>query len=251
MCEGQVAEIAANLQIENIRSAYASFGMRGIFTMGLAKLIRKPLLMTLRNKSLAYPVQLRARTSDLMVYEEVVLNDEYRFDLPQSPKVILDIGANIGLTSAYFATRYPDARILAIEPEAENFRLLRKNLEPYKNVRPIRAALWSNDTRVELKDTGSGSWAFQVEESSTGAIPAVTLSTLLAENEVSYADLVKIDIEGAEREVFAGALDWVSNVGLLMIELHDRFKPGCSDTVCAAMSGRSTWTKGQVRFFGA
>jgi FkbM family methyltransferase len=117
-------------------------------------------------------------------------------------------------------------------------------------VQPIRAALWSNDTRVELIDPGEGSWAFQVKESSTGAVPAITLSTVLAEYAISYADVVKIDIEGAEREVFKGTPDWIRKVGVLMIELHDRFKPGCSEEVRAAMSGRSSWTRGEVHFFG-
>ena len=59
-----------------------------------------------------------------------------------------------------------------------------------------------------------------------------------------------MDIEGAEREVFAGAPDWVSSVGLLMIEFHDHFKSGWSDTVYAAMANRSAWTIGEVTFFG-
>jgi FkbM family methyltransferase len=237
--------------LDKINSGYVRFGVRGIFTMGLAKLLRKPLLMTVRTRSLAHPVHLRARTLDLMTYEEVIVNDQYQCDLQQNPKVIVDAGANIGLTSAYFATRYPDARIFAIEPEAENFRLLRKNLRPYKNVQPIRGALWSNDTRVKLRDTGADSWAFQVEESSTGGIPAMTLSTLFTKHAISHADVVKIDIEGAEREVFEGTPDWIEKVGLLMIELHDRFKPGCSEVVCAAMGNRSSWTRGEIRFFEA
>lgn len=236
---------------EKVKRACARFGLRATLVMALAKLLRKPLLMTVRTASLAHPVRLRARTSDLMVYEEVIVNNQYGCDLPQDPKVIVDVGANIGLASAYFATRYPDARVLAIEPEAENFRLLRQNLRAYKNVQPIRAALWSNNTRVELKDIGKGSWAFQVEEGPTGTIPAITLSTLLAESAISYVDAMKIDIEGAESEVFKGTPDWIPRVGLLMIELHDRFKPGCSEIVCTAMGNRSTWTRGQLRFFGA
>lgn len=237
--------------IDKIKSGYVRFGVRGILTMGLAKLLRKPLLMTVRTASLAHPVQLRARTLDLLAYQEVIVNDQYQCVLQQNPKVIVDAGANIGLTSAYFATRYPNARIFAIEPEAENFRLLRKNLRPYKNVQPIRGALWSNDTRVELRETGTDTWAFQVQESPTGGIPAITLSTLFANHAISHADVVKIDIEGAEREVFEGTPDWIRKVGLLMIELHDRFKPGCSEAVCAAMGDRSSWTRGEIRFFEA
>ena len=235
--------------IKKIEAGYKRFGVRGILMMALAKVLRKPLLMTMRTASLAHPVRLRARTSDLMVYEEVIINGQYACDLPGDPKVIVDVGANIGLTSAYFATRYPEARILAIEPEWENYRLLRRNLLPYKNVQPINAALWSSDTLVDLSEKSAESWAFRVEESHKGSIPAFTLSTLLEQNSIKYVDLLKIDIEGAECEVFQGAPDWISKVGLLVIELHDRLKPGCSEIVGAAMGNRTVFVKDGLHFF--
>lgn len=234
-----------------IGRAYALFGVRGTMVMGLAKVLRKPLIMTVQSATLAHPVHLRARTSDLMVYQEVIVHDQYGCDLPENPKVIVDVGANIGLTSAYFASRFPGARILAIEPEEDNFRLLRQNLRRYRNVQPIRAALWSSNARVDVRDVGTGSWAFQVEESLAGSVPAITLSTLLKENSVSYVDVLKIDIEGAEIEVFRETPGWLPKVGLLIIELHDHLKKGCSTIVCRAMGNRTTWSKGAVRYFAA
>jgi FkbM family methyltransferase len=246
---GRVVKPVMRQSADKIKREYSRFGKRGLVVIGMANLLRKPLLMTVRTPFLAYPVHLRARTTDLRTFEDVVLRGQYQYDCRCHPKVIVDVGANIGLASVYFATRFPDARIFAIEPEAENFGLLQKNVRPYKNVQPIRAALWSSDTRVELIDTGEGSWAFQVRESLNGAVPAITLSTLLRQYSISSADVVKIDIEGAEREVFKGTPDWISKVGLLMIELHDRFKPGCSEAVRAAVGDRSSWTRGEVHFF--
>lgn len=246
---GRVVKPVMRQSADKIRREYSRVGGRGLVIIGMANLLRKPLTMTVRTPSLAYPVHLRARTTDLRTFEDVVLRGQYQYDCQRDPKVVIDVGANIGLASAYLATRFPDARIFAIEPEAENFRLLQKNVRPYKNVQPIRAALWSSDTRVELIDTGEGSWAFQVKESPNGAVPAITISTVLKEYSISSADVVKIDIEGAEREVFSGKPDWISKVGLLMIELHDRFKPGCSEVVRAAMGDRSSWTRGEVHFF--
>ena len=147
-------------------------------------------------------------------------------------------------------TRYPNARIFAIEPEIENFHLLRENVKPYKNIRPIQAALWSKETRVDLRDKGLDLWGFQAEENPSGAVPAITLSGFLRQNSISQLDILKMDVEGAERELFAGAPDWVSRVGTLMIELHDHFKDGCSETVYAAMANRKTWKKGEITFFG-
>lgn len=246
---GRVINPVIQQSLDKTKWEYGRFGARGLAAIGAANLLRRPLLMTVRTSSLAYPVHLRARTTDLRTFEDVVVRGQYQYDCPRDPKVIVDVGANIGLASAYLATRFPDARIFAIEPEAENFRLLQKNVRPYKNVQPIQAALWSTDTLVELVDTGEGSWAFQVKESPDGAVPAITLSTVLKDYSISSADIVKIDIEGAEREVFKGKPDWISKVGLLMIELHDRFKPGCSEVVRAAMGGRTSWTRGEVHFF--
>jgi hypothetical protein len=108
------------------------FGARGAMTLWLANGLRKPLLMKVRSGSLPHPIWLRARTSDLDVHREIFVNEQYKHDFLAAPRVIVDVGANIGLSSIYFAIHYPNARILALEPEESNFRLLRKNVQYYK-----------------------------------------------------------------------------------------------------------------------
>jgi hypothetical protein len=66
--------------------------------------------------------------------------------------------------------------------------------------------------------------------------------------QLSSIDLLKIDIEGAEKEVFE-VCDWMGDVHSLMIELHDRFKPGCSEAVAPAVEGFSRQARGFTTLF--
>lgn len=67
-----------------------------------------------------------------------------------------------------------------------------------------------------------------------GSVLAITVPDLLAEHDIEYVDVFKIDIEGAEKELFEGDTGWLDRVGAVAIELHDRFKPGCADAFGAA-----------------
>ena len=127
--------------VQKVRAVHSRFGFTGVIATTVAKILRKPVRMKVLPPGLEHYVHLRARTSDLFVYDAVLVQKQYQCDLPFEPRVIIDAGAHIGLTSAYFADMYPNARIVAIEPEPENFRLLERNIAPYKNVRTIRAAL--------------------------------------------------------------------------------------------------------------
>ncbi len=89
-------------------------------------------------------VYVRTNTSDLEVAISSLYRREYdHIDLSE-PGVIIDAGANIGTSSIFFARKYPGARIFAIEPETSNFTLLKKNTRKYRNIVPIKAAIWGN-----------------------------------------------------------------------------------------------------------
>jgi FkbM family methyltransferase len=151
--------------------------------------------------------------------------------------VIIDAGANIGLTSIFFANEYPNARIIAIEPEASNFEMLQKNTAPYRNVEIINAALWGENRELNIFDPQEGHTAFRTKsESPAGAagpkkVQGVTLDRLMLELGIDFVDLLKIDIEGAELEVFADPERWIDRVGIIAIELHERLRPGCEASV--------------------
>lgn len=184
----------------------------------------------LRVPGLAHPLTLRAGTSDLYMFEEVFLQGEYALEVPLDPKLILDVGANVGFASVWFANRYPGAKIIAVEPDPSNAAVLRKNVEPYPNVRVIEGAVWWESTTLALDDQGDKS-GIQVR-AGDGGVRAMTIPDLAGTSKI---DILKLDVEGAEKELFEHDPAWLANVGVLMIELHDRFRPGCSKALYSAL----------------
>jgi FkbM family methyltransferase len=188
-----------------------------------------------------HPIWLRAGTSDIPTFLMVLKGKEYDFEVVQ-PAVIIDAGANIGLASIWFASKFPAARVLAVEAEKSNYDLLVRNVEPFPNVTPIHAAVWSHRGTLAVDDPhNEGAWAFQTRELEDSlhpveTVPCLTVADLIADYELGWVDLLKIDIEGAEREVFSSPDEWIGSVGAIAIELHDRFKTGCSRSFYAAVT---------------
>lgn len=188
------------------------------------------------------PLTLRLHSSDVNVFYEIFGNREYGWAFNAAPKVIVDVGAYTGLSAAYFANRFPEATIVAIEPDTENFDLLKLNTLRFPNVYPVHAAVWSESGMVSLNDPGHGSWGLQVTgqaertravitdctTSCRELIRAVTIDEIIKEFNLEGIDLLKVDVEGSEKEIFATADSWLSLVDTICIELHDRFKSGCS-----------------------
>jgi len=194
----------------------------------------------------AYEVALRPRGSDVPTFEKIFVEREY--DLPQLPedaRTIVDLGANIGLATIFFARRYPRARLLAVEPEPANFTLLEANTAALGNrVRPLRCAAWSHDGAVAMQSEDEqgmalGEWGYRVGQDGTGAgraTPAHRIDTLCDIAGFAGIDILKVDIEGAERDVFATrAAPWLARTGFIVIEPHDRFRPGATEVVRAAV----------------
>ena len=173
-------------------------------------------------------VNVRCATSDIVVLEDTFLRGHYEFSLEDEPEVIVDAGAHIGLVTVLFANRYPDCRIIAIEPEPENFELLCANTEGYGNVTRVNAALWFERARLEIHNPGDENWEYRFSASNDGKVLALTVSQIMEDLKVNRIDLLKIDIEGAEKEVMEHSLDWIDSVGAVVIELHDRFREGCT-----------------------
>lgn len=184
------------------------------------------------------PVLVRPDTSDPFIFEEIFILDEYDFPVQGTPRLIFDIGANVGYTSIYFARKYPQARIFAVEPEASNLRLLRENTTAYPHITVIEAGIWYRHTHLALVDANAKSSDFQLRETGPGdgAIPAVTIPELLEMAQADRVDIVKIDIEGGEKELFSQNTEWIDQAGTLIVELHDRFKPGCKQAFLDAVS---------------
>lgn len=185
-------------------------------------------------------LQVRLGTSDINVFVHIFRWGEYAWEFAESPRVIVDAGAYTGLSTAFFALRYPAAKIIAIEPDEANFQLLQRNTAAFANVQAVRAALWVEGGSVALADPGYGPWGLRLADpglaerglaGSAGAgttVPAITMDDVLRDYQLDTIDLLKVDIEGSEKELFAMADSWIGRVDAICLELHDRFKPGCS-----------------------
>lgn len=181
----------------------------------------------------------RIGTTDVSVLQQVFGERQYDTALPSAPKRIIDAGANIGLAAVFFANKYPEAEIVAIEPEESNFKMLTLNAGPYPNIRAVRGGLWSHAGKLVLVDPDLGNHGFQTVgsdagESAEAGVAAFTVESLMTLMKWDGVDLLKVDIEGAEKEVFESSESWIGRVGTVMIELHDGIKPGCSQAFSAA-----------------
>jgi len=190
----------------------------------------------------------RAATSDYGVFKQIFLEREYApLDDIEDPRLIVDCGANVGYSSAYFLSRFPGARVIAVEPDPANVEICRRNLAGYGDRAVVLAkAVWPRSTRLTLLHYGDlgdcGESGVQVCESSAanggsewpehvhrGPNPPVPSGEVDAESITAITrmaggipiDLLKMDIEKAELEIFRDPdREWLSNVRNIAIELH-------------------------------
>jgi FkbM family methyltransferase len=227
-------------------------GIRAVCATATFRLFGQPRLLRTTPPSSQSPVYLRIDTSDFCAYYDVLIAKTRQYDLeglPFSPATIVDVGAHIGMASIFFARRYPAAKIIAIEPEPSNFALLLKNTSSYKNIVPVCAALWREDGEVTLgRSNVHPKGAFQIVENGEIRVRAVTIDTLMRETGIQSIDILKMDIEGSEKEVFASC-NWIDTVRAIAIELHDRVRAGCRRTVETAARDFRSVEQGEVTFF--
>lgn len=155
-----------------------------------------------------YPFRVRPGSSDEFVLHAIFVEGEYDPLAHIEPAVIVDCGANVGYSSIFFLNKFPNARIVALEPEAKNLELCRANLQPYgERVDVLPAAIWSHETGLAVLDFGNGvEWGARVREcepGEAGAVAAIDMTTLMRRHGIEQVDLLKIDIEHAEIDLFS------------------------------------------------
>lgn len=175
-------------------------------------------------------VRLREWGSDLATFEEIVVSEIYETVVSSLPKVrtVIDLGANVGLASLYFAHRWPSCRILAVEPNPETFAILESNLAPLIRTgrcRTLRAAVWSANARLASAQEPGRYSAFSVHEpsaerTSNAAVEGQPMADIVDYSGFETIDLLKVDVEGAEVKLFSGDVSWLSRVGSIAIEFH-------------------------------
>lgn len=223
-----------------------------------AKAIGIPSVARVLPPQTAHPVFLRPGTTDLPMYHQVFTCRQYECALSKHPKTILDCGGNVGFASVYLANVYSGARILSIEPELSNYTLLTRNVAPYPNIVPFHAAVWKTNTLLDIRDQRGEASSFQTEEAGMqgsgrfiGRTIGLTIDTIMKLVDMDEVDFLKIDIEGAEDDLFADPSTWIQRIGVMAIEIHDDMKPNCRTTIYrnAARQFDFEWQNGEHVFF--
>jgi FkbM family methyltransferase len=216
---------------------YKKFNVEGV-KLFLQK-NKKGKLLKVDLGKLEHPLFLRSNSRDIDVFHQVFNLEWYNINMNIRPKVIIDCGANIGLASVYFKTKFPDATIIAIEPESSNFELLVKNTNRYSDIHCLNYGIWNKPAFLQIVDTGLGNDGFmvkEVEEMNNNTIAAISINEIISKYNLASIDVLKIDIEGSEKELFGYNYEkWMPFVKVLIIELHDRMKKDCSKTFFKAI----------------
>lgn len=156
--------------------------------------------------------------SFLSMHDEIMVKEIYRFGSPNNPvSYIIDCGANIGLSILYFKQLFPEAKILAFEPDSEIFKILNQNIKIWqlKNIDLREAAVWKNTEPLYFVPDGADGGRI-CDSPGEVKVPAVRLRDYLE----CSVDFLKIDIEGAESDVLIDCADRLCNVQNLFVEYH-------------------------------
>lgn len=184
-------------------------------------------------------VWLRKFSSDVQVYQQMFIEKEFDpiiklfAERNFKPVYVLDGGANIGLSTIYLHSFYPTTKFALVEPNESNFNLLQKNVtENDLNVQLFNVALWYEADNLSIVNNEPGDeWGFSVGKkvgNNQLHIKGVTIQSILKELDWPRIDYLKLDIEGAEEEVFKTMErfdGFLKNTNAISIEAHsEQFK---------------------------
>jgi FkbM family methyltransferase len=189
-------------------------------------------------------VRFRRNQSDLYILRENFLYEIYDFAYESrlgSVATVVDLGANIGLSGLWFQGRFPGARLVCVEPVAENVELLRENARVNGLGWAVEQAAvaastgpvtlypnewWSSSsTTREVSDarTGSRTRLERLLQLPTTQVHGWSVADLMARHGLDAIDVLKVDVEGAEADVFAGDTPWLESVRLVVMEVHRKY----------------------------
>lgn len=175
--------------------------------------------ISIKLHTLSSPITIRPGTADATTIISNVIRQEYgKMSLDHSPLWMIDAGAYIGDTSAFFLSRYQCLKIIALEPDMENFNTAVNNLRPYgSRAVLLNQALWSRETEMRFGGESTGA---SIRDDGVN-VECVSIPTLMQQHSIPKIDILKMDIEGAEENVFtANSNLWLHSVDLLILEIH-------------------------------
>jgi FkbM family methyltransferase len=190
-----------------------------------------PLIALRMRRPISGDLWIRGEGSDRYNFGEIVIDRVYDvvMDKIEHCRYVIDLGANIGLATRLFAARYPACRVMAVEPHAENYELLEKNLADLVKVgrcQTVRAAVWDRKARLavgappEGQDQYLAMFVYETLDEGVQIVDAMSITELIEQSGFPFVDILKVDIEGAEVGLFRGELSWLSMVNAIAIEFH-------------------------------
>lgn len=186
----------------------------------------------------AFHLWLRDAT-DHKVYEDTFIACDYDFGFARGADIqkfyearvasgetplVIDCGANSGMATRYFKQVYPRAQIVAVEPNRDNLDLARRN-NPGPGVEFLQAGIGCRPGRADIVNPGDENWAYRTELKDNGSVEIVSVESLLDAYPRTVPFIIKIDIEGFERNLFSENTQWIERFPVLVIELHDWLFP--------------------------
>ena len=197
-------------------------------------------------------LSVRPATYDFFIFYQVYIEKQYQFNFLKTPKVMVDGGAHIGFFTTYMKRAFPDAQVICIEPDTENFRLLQRNTAHLTNVHLENTGLWGEATHLKLVDElNVGSIGLMASESIAGeGVKSLTMTQLMDKYGLEKIDVLKLDIEGSEKNLFeSDDLSWLNKTEMIIIELSDWMRPGCSKAffkaICDQIDHFEYYSKGE------
>ena len=167
---------------------------------------------------LKYPIHIRPNTADAGTVINNVIREEYgKFSPTKEPEWLIDAGGYIGDTASYFLSRFPVLKAIVLEPNQLSYEMALHNLKPYgTRATLLKKALWTSDGALHFGGSSTGA---SVQD--TGIeIDGISIPTLLDKFSISRLDILKMDIEGAEKMIFSKPDEWLHRVNLIIIEIH-------------------------------
>ncbi len=172
-------------------------------------------------------ITVRVGTSDTAIYDQVFVRAEYSSinSLSVQPKSIIDAGANVGFATVYFKKYIPGSNIVSFEPDKENYHLLVQNTSGLSNVVTVCGAVWGESCMLSMSHEKfrDGSACALTVSTDPGTTNAYSIEDIISKYDLCAPILVKIDIEGAETNLFQlnRADKWLGKVDVVIMEVHE------------------------------
>lgn len=191
------------------------------------------------------PFFLRDTIADHATFKQCMVMEQYDFrKFPQSERLLrnyraalsrgetpllIDCGGNVGFATRWFARIFPEARIVVVEPNDQNFRMLTLNTEHLGDrVVRLQGGIWNTSARLKISNPDAGAAAFRVKEldiTESEGLRAYTIKEICDMQGALAPFIVKLDIEGAQSTLFTSNTDWVPKTQLITLELDDWLMP--------------------------